>query len=163
MHNWCAQKWEIHFQCTVTVQIVQTVATKSGLMDSIVGLANAVERNKLWFSARNKSSDWLDTKSNRLQRLIEFQMYGGHLTNAFNRHIYDNYMTLNIYGTYISNIAGLKRRSLMRRRLKRRSLRRRRLKRRWHYNPIKEISHVADCGQHSRCHFMIPLQYIIHK
>ena len=26
-------------------------------------------------------------------------MYGGHLTNTFNRHIYDNYMTLNIYGT----------------------------------------------------------------
>ena len=25
-------------------------------------------------------------------------MYGGHLTNTFNRHIYDNYMTLNIYG-----------------------------------------------------------------
>ena len=39
---------------------------------------------------------------------------------------------------------------------------RRRRRRRWHYNPIKEISHVADCCQHSGRSSMIQLPDIIH-
>ena len=39
---------------------------------------------------------------------------------------------------------------------------RRRRRRRWHYNPIKEISHVADCCQHSGRSSMIQPPDIIH-
>ena len=56
------------------------------------------------------------------------------------------------------------RRIRRKRRRGRRRRRRKRRRRRWHYNPIKEISHVADCCQHSggTTNYMIQPPDIIH-
>ena len=69
MHNSCAQTWEIHFECTVTVQIVQT------------GDRKWTDGLNCWFSERSRAEQIMIFGPKQILRLIGHQIQQTAKTN----------------------------------------------------------------------------------